>query len=134
MQGLCRRLCRFNVSGNLSEWLACKSFGDPTGTYDPAEWTLCSILGEGSFSVVLKARNLNLDAHCAVKITDMQSYFVKAAARSTMLRPELESSLLIAMCHENIVKVYGVYRTTRGVILMLEYFELGDVLSNLNQT
>ena len=133
-QGLCRRFCRFNVSGNLSEWLACKCFGDPTGAYCLAEWTLCSILGEGSFSIVLKARSLDHTSHCAVKVTDMQSFSVRAAARSTMLRPELESSLLIEMCHENILKVYGVYRTTRGVILMLEHFELGDVLTNLNQT
>ena len=133
-QGLCRRFCRFNVSGNLSDWLACKTFGVPTSTYIPAEWTLCSILGEGSFSVVLKARNLNLDAYCAVKITDTQSYLVKAALRSTMLRPELESSFLIALCHENIVKVHGVLTTTRGVIMMLEYFELGDVLTDVKRT
>ena len=132
-QRLSRRFRCLKTDDNIAEWVARKFSEDSSSERCLAGWTLCSILGEGTFSTVLKAKRLMSSLQCAVKITDTQHYNARATNRSSKLRPDTEASILRALTHENIMGIYEAYHTTRGVILMLEYCEHGDVCADINQ-
>ena len=96
----------------------------PNLPYQIKNYVLNSIIGQGGFAVVYKARNILYDRDFAVKVI-CQS---KLSSASTY---EAEIQSLTQLDHPNVIRLYDFFKEDSNLFLVLEYCG-GGTSSNLS--
>eukprot|EP00755_Sulcionema_specki_P036743 Sspe_Gene.107560::Locus_85757_Transcript_1_1_Confidence_1.000_Length_1926::g.107560::m.107560 len=92
-------------------------------------YTLLDTIGEGAYSKVKKAVNVETNQTYAVKVLDIRKH--KSDDREEWLRREV--AVLRKLKHDNIVKLYDVLSTGDKLYLVLEYVTGGDLLDHISK-
>lgn len=93
----------------------------------PSNYELLSVLGEGAFSTVYKALDLNTDTTVAIKIIKKENLTGK---QITNILNEI-SIMKKANNHGNILKLLNHYNTKRYCFLVLEYCNGGEIFNKI---
>ena len=106
------------------------SGGDPSSilTY----YHLGRCIGKGNFSEVHIGVHRGTGERVAVKVVDtMKTEQFSKKSRSVALNIDSEMEVLRSLCHPNIIKFFGMYRSPTNVHLVLEYADGGDLLNRI---
>uniref|UniRef100_H2YLS1 Protein kinase domain-containing protein n=1 Tax=Ciona savignyi TaxID=51511 RepID=H2YLS1_CIOSA len=86
-------------------------------------------LGQGSFGVVIEAKNLKTKEKWAIKKVNKEK-----AGSSAITLLEREVTILKRVKHEHIIHLEEVFETAQKMYLVMELCELGELRSLLFQT
>lgn len=87
------------------------------------EYRVLEVIGNGGFSVVYKAEDLNLQRLVAIKQL-MPDYFIEEGTREWFIR---EARLAASLSHPHIVSTYALREQGETLFLIMEYLPGGDL-------
>ena len=95
------------------------------------DYEMLEVIGRGGMGLVLKAFDPPLKRLVAIKVMALASLIGSATARRRFTR---EAQAAAAVCHENIVPVYGVYETDEFPYLVMQYVAGESLEARLGRT
>ena len=81
-------------------------------------------LGQGAFGVVYKVTNLDNGTLAAVKVMDLSK--MDESSKKKFLPREIQT--MIKSNHENIIKVYDIFKASQKMFIFMEFAGLHKVL------
>ncbi|CUM63979.1 uncharacterized protein PRCAT00001567001 [Priceomyces carsonii] len=105
------------------------TFNGPNSLYPdlPSRYRLFNILGEGAFSTVYEAKDLQHKSHVAVKVISKENLSVRQLAN---VKNEI-NVMKKANNHENVLKLLDHYDTEKHCFLILEYCDGGEIFNKI---
>jgi hypothetical protein len=95
----------------------------------PKDFTFGRVIGEGSYSTVIYAKEVATDAEFAVKILDKRHIIKEKKVKYV----QIEKEVLNKVSHPFIVRLFYTFQSTNSLYFVLEYASNGDLLTLLRK-
>jgi len=111
----------------------------PNGLLLDGRYTVLETLNQGSYGIVVLARDSKTQAHVAIKCLSKTSSDSTDEESCPFYRQELHFHTILSNCDRsllgecNVVRCLGSFETAQNSFLVLEYCDLGDLYENIMQ-